>query len=42
MLVIVWERLEGRIPRGRLARLRLIETANNVFEYHGPAGLSEA
>jgi 6-pyruvoyltetrahydropterin/6-carboxytetrahydropterin synthase len=38
ILVVVWERLRGRIPRGRLARLRLIETANNVFEYHGPAG----
>ena len=37
MLVVIWDRLIGRIPRGRLHRVRLIETANNSFEYHGPA-----
>ncbi len=37
MLVVIWDRLIGRIPRGRLHRIRLIETANNSFEYHGPA-----
>ncbi len=38
MLVVIWSRLAGRIPRGRLYRLRLTETANNSFEYHGPEG----
>ncbi len=38
MLVVIWDRLVGRIPAGRLYRLRLIETANNSFEYHGPGG----
>ncbi len=37
LLVVIWDHLEGRIPRGALARLRITETANNVFEYHGPA-----
>ena len=36
MLVVIWDRLVGRIPRGRLVRLRLIETASNSFEYQGP------
>ncbi|MDP3938670.1 MAG: 6-carboxytetrahydropterin synthase [Deltaproteobacteria bacterium] len=36
MLLVIWERLTGRIPRGKLHRLRLIETANNSFEYFGP------
>jgi 6-pyruvoyltetrahydropterin/6-carboxytetrahydropterin synthase len=38
MLVVIWDRLVGRIPAGRLHRLRLTETANNSFEYHGPGG----
>ncbi|MFQ5457446.1 MAG: 6-carboxytetrahydropterin synthase [Myxococcota bacterium] len=36
MLVVIWERLRGRIPEGKLYRLRLTETANNSFEYSGP------
>lgn len=36
MLVVIWDRLAGRIPNGRLYRLRLVETANNIFEYSGP------
>ena len=36
MLVVIWNRLAGRVPRGKLYRLRLIETANNTFEYLGP------
>ena len=30
-----WEWLEGALPPGRLRRVALVETANNVFEYCG-------
>ncbi|MEX2570928.1 MAG: 6-carboxytetrahydropterin synthase [Gemmatimonadota bacterium] len=35
LVVRIWERLEGRIPRGRLARLVLWETPRNYVEYSG-------
>jgi len=30
-----WTWLEGALPAGRLRRVTLVETANNVFEYRG-------
>lgn len=30
-----WIWLEGALPPGRLRRVALVETANNIFEYHG-------
>jgi 6-pyruvoyltetrahydropterin/6-carboxytetrahydropterin synthase len=34
-----WQWLEPALPPGRLHQVRVIETANNVFEYRGePAG----
>jgi len=33
--VFCWEQLAPRIPRGKLARIRLWETPRNYVEYHG-------
>jgi len=30
-----WQWLKDALPPGRLERVTLVETANNVFEYHG-------
>jgi 6-pyruvoyl-tetrahydropterin synthase len=30
-----WQWLEDALPPGSLKRVTLVETANNVFEYHG-------
>ena len=35
LIVAIWRRLEGRIPRGRLVRLVLWETPRNYVEYSG-------
>lgn len=35
LVVKIWGRLEGRIPRGRLVRLVLWETPRNYAEYMG-------
>ncbi len=36
-----WQWLEPALPPGRLRRVTVIETANNVFEYCGEAGRGE-
>ena len=36
-----WQWLEPALPRGRLRRVAVVETANNVFEYCGDDGRSE-
>lgn len=36
--VAIWRELEHHIPQGRLFRVRLFETENNVVDYYGPAG----
>ncbi len=35
ILIVAWERLVKRLPPGCLAGLRLVETRDNYFEYHG-------
>ena len=35
LVVAIWERLEQRIPSGRLVRLVLWETPRNYVEYSG-------
>lgn len=35
LVVAIWRRLEGRIPRGRLIRLVLWETPRHYVEYDG-------
>ena len=35
LVVALWERLAPRVPRGRLARLKLYETPRNWAEYEG-------
>ena len=35
LVVAIWNRLEPRIPRGRLAKLTLWETPRNMAEYSG-------
>lgn len=37
LAVAFWNRLEGHLPQGRLYRVRVYETANNVVDYFGPA-----
>ncbi len=32
---IFWKRLEGKLPQGKLYRIRLSETENNFTEYYG-------
>lgn len=34
-VVEIWRRLEGIIPAGKLYRVRLYETENNMAEYYG-------
>jgi len=36
-----WQWLEPALPRGRLRRVAVVETANNVFEYCGDDGRGE-
>lgn len=36
LVVAFWERIEPRLPRGRLHRVRLYETPRNFADYHGP------
>jgi len=36
-----WQWLEPALPPGRLRRVAVVETANNVFEYCGDGGRSE-
>jgi 6-pyruvoyltetrahydropterin/6-carboxytetrahydropterin synthase len=33
--VYIWQRLEGRLPKGRLKRVRLWETPRNWVDYDG-------
>ncbi|NOT08717.1 MAG: 6-carboxytetrahydropterin synthase [Gemmatimonadales bacterium] len=35
LAVFIWEQLAPRIPRGRLARIRLWETPRNYVDYEG-------
>jgi 6-pyruvoyltetrahydropterin/6-carboxytetrahydropterin synthase len=37
LAILVWELLADRIPSGRLAKVGVIETRDNYFEYAGPA-----
>lgn len=34
-VVAIWRRLEGSLPAGKLYRVRLFETENNMAEYYG-------
>ena len=36
-----WQWLEPALPPGRLRRVAVVETANNVFEYCGDDGRGE-
>ena len=36
-----WQWLEPLLPPGQLRRVAVVETANNVFEYHGEAARGE-
>ena len=31
----IWELLDGSVPKGRLNKVRLVETRDNAFEYVG-------
>ncbi len=33
--IVVWELLDPALPAGALCRVRVVETANNAFEYQG-------
>lgn len=35
LVVLFWQRLEGKLPSGELHSIRLWETDNNVAEYYG-------
>lgn len=37
LAILVWDLLADRIPGGRLAKVGVIETRDNYFEYAGPA-----
>lgn len=37
VVLLVWEILVARLPKGRLEKVGLIETRDNYFEYAGPA-----
>lgn len=37
LAILVWELLADRIPGARLAKIGVIETRDNYFEYAGPA-----
>ena len=37
LAILVWELLADRIPGARLAKVGVIETRDNYFEYAGPA-----
>ena len=36
LAVVFWQRLEARIPRGKLFAIKLFETERNWVEYRGP------
>ncbi|MGH7995792.1 MAG: 6-pyruvoyl trahydropterin synthase family protein [Opitutaceae bacterium] len=36
LVIAFWRRIAGRIPAGRLHRLRLYETPRNYADYYGP------
>lgn len=36
LAIAIWDNLEGRLPAGRLFRVRLHETENNTVDYYGP------
>lgn len=37
LAILVWDLLVGKIQAGRLAKVSVIETRDNYFEYAGPA-----
>jgi 6-pyruvoyltetrahydropterin/6-carboxytetrahydropterin synthase len=37
VVLLVWEILAARLPKGRLEKVGLVETRDNYFEYAGPA-----
>ncbi len=38
--VVIWNRLEAKLPKGLLCEVRLHETENNVFTYRGEKSAS--
>lgn len=37
LAILVWDLLADKIPSGRLAKVGIVETRDNYFEYAGPA-----
>jgi 6-pyruvoyltetrahydropterin/6-carboxytetrahydropterin synthase len=37
LAILIWDLLADKIPSGRLAKIGVIETRDNYFEYAGPA-----
>jgi len=36
LAILIWDLLVDKIPSGRLAKVRVVETRDNYFEYAGP------
>ena len=41
LVKLIWDLLESNLPAGRLAKVNVIETRDNYFEYAGSAQLTE-
>ena len=39
LAILIWELLVDKIPSGRLAKVGVVETRDNYFEYAGPAAV---
>jgi 6-pyruvoyltetrahydropterin/6-carboxytetrahydropterin synthase len=39
LAILIWDLLAGKVPGARLAKVGVVETRDNYFEYAGPAAV---